>query len=223
MDWILGLDLGTTHCKAVAVGPEGQIGATAEAAYPLRTEQPGAAEQAPDTVWEGVGRVLRDVAGQIGQGDTLAGLSLCGAMHSLLAVTRQGIPLGKAVTWADLRAEVSAATVQKSGDLYALYARTGCPIQPVYHPIKLRWWRQTHPELAKQAELYVSIKDWVAYRLTGRWTADWSVASASGLMDIHRMAWDDQAVALAGISLQQLPELVPPAVVIGTCCPRQLP
>jgi len=212
---VIGLDLGTTNAKAIALSLDGQVLATASSSgYAIRAPHPGWAEQDPEEVWRGAAAALRALAGKISLADVV-GLSFSGAMHSCFPLGADDTPLAPALTWADQRAAQIAARLRATANLNAIYQRTGCPLQPIYHIAKLRWWRESEPEISRQAALFVTLKDYVQFKLTGVWAADMSIYSATGLLDIHRCQWDDEALSLAGITPAQLPTLVSPLAVVG--------
>jgi len=211
---VIGLDLGTTHAKAIALEQDGVVSATASRGYPMHTPQPGQAEQDPQAVWQGAAEALRELVGQLNAED-IAGLCLSGAMHSCLPVAADGTPLAPALTWADQRAAGLARQLRRQTDTHSLYQRTGCPLQPIYHIAKLRWWVEMAPEIARRTAFYVTIKDYVLHCLTGTWRGDISVYSATGLLDIHRCTWDDEALRLAGVTASQLPPLDSPLALAG--------
>ena len=211
-DLTLGLDIGTTGCKVVALGAAGRVLGVTSATYPLLTDASGKAEQDPQAIWGAVCESLRAMA-EFLQDSSFphpAGLSLSGAMHSLLPLGAHAQPLGNAVTWADSRAEEIALEDTN------LYGRTGCPLETPYHPARLRWFREAQPELLARTRTFVSIKDYVAYRLTGTLATDIGMASTSGLLDIHTADWYGGALGLAGISADVLPELTSPTAQLGT-------
>jgi gluconokinase len=213
----LGLDLGTTHVKCIALSPDGRVLASAERPVETRAPKPGRAEQDAEEVWEAASRVLRETASALGP-ESVEGLALSGAMHTCLAVAADASPLSPALTWADQRAAGICrrlrARLERKG-LEALYRRTGCPLQPLYHLPKLRWWIEQAPEIAGRAALFVSLKDLVLHRLAGVWAADPSIGSATGLLDIQRCRWDPEALELAGIGPQRLPALASPLEPAG--------
>jgi gluconokinase len=133
-------------------------------------------------------------------------------MHSLFPVGSDDAPLAPAMTWADQRAASEARVLRTRADAHALYLRTGCPLQAIYHPAKLRWWVEN---TSLGASRFVAIKDFVAHQLTGAWATDLCLASATGVLDVHRLAWDDEALALAEVSASQLPALVAPDATLG--------
>lgn len=211
---VVGLDLGTTNCKAAAVSAQGEVVGVAAREYVLRTPRPGWAEQQADDVWRCVVETLLSLAGKLPERQ-FAGLCLSGAMHSVLIVDAKGQPLAPAMTWADQRAAAKTRELRSRTDAHALYERTGCPLQSIYYPAKLRWWIEEAPEIARQAARFVALKDWVLYQLTGQWFTDFGLASTTGLLDIRRLDWDEEALALAGVGAEQLPRLAAPTAIAG--------
>lgn len=213
MTVVIGLDLGTTAAKAIALTPAGKVLAQTSTDYPLRTPAPGQVVQDPEDLWQGVVAVLRTLAEQVSLTGA-AGLCFSGAMHNLLPVTTGGEPLAPALTWADNRAAPQARALRREVDERALYRRTGCPLQAVYHPARLRWWQEQG--VPAGTAYFVGLKDWILHRLTGVWGVDTALASTTGLLDINRRQWDEEALALAGVSRHRLPPLVAPTAVVGT-------
>src|SRR5271157_5423037 len=219
MELIIGLDLGTTNCKAVALALDGSLAGSAESSHRLISPRPGWAEQSAEEVWQGAQEVLRSVAQKVSSKDVI-GLCLSGAMHSLLPVGADNLPLSPALTWADQRALPQARALRQKTDPHALYNRTGCPLQPLYYPARLRWWYEQDRQTFQQVARFMGITDWLVYCLTGRWVTNYGLASGSGLLDIQSLHWDAEALALAGITPGRLPELVSPFAVLGELLPE---
>lgn len=212
-DVLIGIDMGTTATKVVAYRSDGAAVADASHGYPLDEPEPDYAEQDPHLILDAVYRGIREVTERVGA-DRVAGLSFSTAMHSVLALAPDGSPLTSVITWADTRAAEVAARLRDSGSGLALHRRTGTPVHPMSPLTKLAWFRAHEPELFGRVATWAGSKDWILWRMTGRLVTDHSLASASGLMDIHRLAWDDEALDIAGISADQLPDLVPTTHVI---------
>ncbi len=211
---MIGLDLGTTNCKAVLLDADGHVRAKASAGYSLQIPQPGWAEQDVRHVWAAAKKVLAAVADAAPAPPQ--GICFSGAMHSLFPVADDaGTPLANAMTWADARATVVHKGLVADADTHALYRRTGCPVHSTYHLQRLRWWRRAEPEIAQQAYLWVGLKDWILHALTGVWATDLSLASTTGLLNLHTMAWDTEVLELAGVLPGRLPGLVAPSAVVG--------
>ena len=203
---ILGIDIGTGSAKAVVYSLGGAALASDSVEYALISTAPGMAELDARQVHAAVCSAIRNAVHR--DHHTLIALSFSSAMHSLLAVDARGAPLGNCITWADNRASKWAEKIRRDLDGDAIYHRTGVPIHPMSPLVKLVWLRETQPELFARAARFVSIKEFVLHQLCGEWAADWSVASASGLLNLRNLDWDDGALAVAGITAQKLSPLV---------------
>jgi len=219
MEYYIGLDLGTSRCKAVALSTGGEILAKASAPYGLSKPHPGWVEQDPAQVWQSARSCLKQLMEQR-PGARATGLGLSGAMHSFFPVDSQGQPLSAAMTWADSRAQSQAETLRRNPQAGAWMQRSGCPLQPQYFPARLIWWRERQPEIFQHAAYFVGLKDWILYRLSGVWVMDLGMASTTGLLDIHNLQWDAQALDLAGVSSQRLPALAAPSQKVANLKPE---
>lgn len=208
---ILGLDLGTTGCKVVALDAEGTVLGSAAATYPLLTDASGGAEQDPAAIWDAACAVLRQLTDELDS--DFSGLALGGAMHSVLPLGADGEPLGHALTWADSRADKLRLP---ETELDSLYERTGCPGEVPYHPARLRWLRQADPDRFRKTDKVAALKDFVGYRLTGALATDVGMASTTGLHKLRGEGWDELALEHAGITREMLPELLEPTARLGT-------
>lgn len=215
---VIGIDIGTTATKAVAVDRAGRTVATASAGYPLRQPEPGYAVQDPDEILGAVGSTVRDVVGSVGAG-RVAGLSFSAAMHSLLGLDRHGDPVTPLVTWADTRALGQAERLGAGAAGLALHRRTGTPVHPMSPLAKLAWFHETDPGTAARVAHWAGVKEYVLLRWCDRLVVDHSVASATGLFGLATLDWDPEALALAGVRPAQLPELVPTTHVLDNLRP----
>lgn len=211
---VVGLDIGTTSVKAAAYGRDGTCLEAAYRDYPLHSPGPGRAEQDPGDILAGVCDVLAEVAAAARRrGATIAGIALSSVMHSLLAVDASTQPLTPVLTYADSRAAEQAEALRRDGGL-DVYQRTGTPIHAMSPLVKLRWFRTNDPQVWRHAAGWVSVKEYVLRRLLGSRVVDHSVASATGLLDVTRLVWDEGALALAGVRTDQLGDLVPTTTLV---------
>jgi gluconokinase len=212
---VVGVDIGTTATKCVAYDDAGRPRADASAGYPLDEPSPGWAEQDPDAIHDAVVTTLRDVVDRVrADGHRVVGVSFSSAMHSVIGIDPEGRPLTPSVTWADSRASEQAERLRASSRGLELHRRTGTPVHPMSPLPKLVWFHEQEPRLFERVGHWVGIKDYVLTRLTGALVTDHSLASGTGLMDIHRLAWDDEALAVAHVLPEQLPELVATTTVL---------
>jgi len=216
---VLGVDIGTTSTKVVAFDVTGKALASDSTAYPLLEPEPGFAVQDPDEVLRAVQSSTAAVVREVG-GDRIVALSFSVAMHSLLGLDPDGRPVTPLVTWADTRASAQAERVRASSIGLALHRRTGTPVHPMSPLPKLIWFREQEPKLCERVGHWVGIKEYVLSHLCGALVVDHSVASATGLMNLEELAWDSQALELAGVLPEQLPELVPSTTVLDGLTPE---
>lgn len=212
---VIGVDLGTTSTKAVAFRTDGTLEASHSAGYPLDEPHPGHAVQDPKLILAAVLESVREVVTEVGA-DRVAGLSFSSAMHSLIGLSPTGEPLTGVVTWADTRAQVQAERLRASSGGLALHRRTGTPLHPMSPLPKLVWFREQEPKLCEGVGFWVGIKEFVLSKMCGALVVDYSVASATGLLNMNTLAWDEEALAIAGVLPEQLPEVVPTTTVLPT-------
>ncbi|PWR06236.1 carbohydrate kinase [Micromonospora acroterricola] len=209
---VIGVDIGTTSTKAVAYDTGGRQFASHSVGYPLHDPQPGYAEQDPQVILDAVLESIRAVVAETAE--PVAGLSFGSAMHSLIGLSAEGSPLTPSVTWADSRATRQAERLMAVPSGLALHRRTGTPMHPMSPLPKLLWFAEQEPKLFERVAHWVGIKEWVLLRLCDVLVTDHSIASSTGLMDIHRLEWDSEALTIAGITQEQLPHLVSTTAVL---------
>ncbi|WP_223701324.1 gluconokinase [Sutcliffiella deserti] len=208
--FMLGVDIGTTSTKAVLFTKKGQLHSQYLVEYPLYTPELGAAEQDPEEIFQAV---VSSIRGAIELGgikpDDLSLVSFSAAMHSVIAVDENGKPLTKSITWADQRSDKWAKKVKEEWNGHEIYLRTGTPIHPMSPLSKLIWLKNDHPELFNKASKFIGIKEYVFHKLFGEYVVDYSIASATGMLNLKNLAWDEEALTLAGVSPKQLSTVVP--------------
>ncbi len=213
-DVVVGVDVGTTATKAVAVTLDGVVRGEGEAGYSLDEPEPGAAVQDPEAIWEAVGDAVRDAVAGLDPA-RVAAVSFSSAMHGLLALDAAGDPIGPLLTWADQRAAATARELRSRDGALALHRRTGTPIHPMSPLVKLAWLRRARPSLHAAAHRWGGMKELVLHRATGVLAVDTSCASGTGMLDLAEGRWDEEALGLAGVTTAALPALVAPTDVIG--------
>ncbi|MGP1385792.1 MAG: gluconokinase [Thainema sp.] len=210
LEYIIGIDIGTTSTKVVLFSSSGEMIDQHAIGYPLLSPQPEVQEQEPEVIYQAVVRSIQLVIQKNPTCvSTLIGLSFSTAMHSLIAVDRQGQALTRSITWADRRSVPWVSKIRQMCDAHALYTRTGTPIHPMSPLLKLMWLRHDQPELFQQAAKFISIKEYVIYRWFGEYVVDYSIANATGMFNMQELDWDQEALALAEITPARLSRLVP--------------
>jgi gluconokinase len=214
--WFLGIDLGTGSCKAAAVAESGRVIGFGASEYSGAEAQERWREQDPQELVRAAMASVRQAVERSGaRPERCAGMSIGGALHSMMAMDDRDQPLTGVITWADGRAVRQAEAVAATEAGRRLYQKTGCPAHGMYPLYKVMWLRENRPELFQKARRYVSAKEYVGFRLTGAWQVDYSLAAGSGFLDTHTLEWSDSALNQAGIRPDQLSPLAAPVDLLG--------
>jgi gluconokinase len=214
--FFIGIDLGTGSCKSVVVAETGRVLGFGVGEYGSAGAGGRWQEQAPSGLLSGAVNSVRAALRQARVAPAYcAGLSVGGALHSVMAVDGRDNPLTGVMTWADGRAVGQARAVADAPTGRSLYHETGCPAHGMYPLYKIMWLAANRPKIFQAARRYVSAKEYVCFQLTGNWTVDYSLAAGSGLLNTHTLRWSEQALGLAGIRKDQLSALSPPVASLG--------
>jgi xylulokinase len=206
---LVGLDVGTTGVKALALSPEGDVLARTEASYELSTPHPGWAEQDPEDWWRAAEEVLAALGGQ----PTAIGLS--GQMHGLVVLDDRDRVLRPAILWNDQRTALECAEIEAQVGLARLVELTGNRALTGFTAPKLLWLRRHEPEIFGRIAHVLLPKDYVRLRLTGERASDVSDASGTLLFDVAKRRWSDELVQELGLDPAWLPRALESPDVSG--------
>ncbi|ULL15267.1 gluconokinase [Paenibacillus sp. H1-7] len=208
--YMIGVDIGTTSTKSVLFETSGVLKASHGIEYPLYSPKPAIAEQDPDEIFQAVVATIRQVVANSGvDPSNILCVSFSSAMHSVIAVDAQGTPLTKCITWADNRSAGWTERIKQEMNGHHIYLRTGTPIHPMSPLSKLTWLRHEQQELFDKTSKFISIKEYVFYRLFNQYVIDYSIASATGMFHLEKLAWDEEALRIAGVTADRLSQPVP--------------
>ncbi|KEO82789.1 gluconokinase [Tumebacillus flagellatus] len=206
----LGLDIGTTSVKVIALDENGSLLTQRGQRLDLLQPEEGAAEQDVTAVMAALMGVMEEVLEELRAGNwEVRRVGFSAAMHSVLAVDAAGNPLSNAITWMDTRAKHAATDLWESVLGKNIYAVTGTPVHPMSPITKLRRWSLERPDWVKSVHKFVSIKEWIWHQWFGEWVVDASMAGATGLYNFAHGGWEPEALAFAGVSEEQLSAVVP--------------
>jgi xylulokinase len=195
----VGVDVGTTAVKALAVDGDGTVVGRTEEPYPLSTPRPGWAEQEPDDWVRATERALASLDA------TTLGFS--GQMHGLVALDEHDVPLRPAILWNDQRTGAECAEIERRLGLDRLIALTGNRAVAGFTAPKLLWLRAHEPDVYARIRSILLPKDYVRLKLTGERAIDVADASGTLLFDVANRRWSDEVLA----ALELPGEWLPPA------------
>jgi xylulokinase len=208
---LVGLDVGTTGVKALAVSPEGDVLARAEVLYGFETPRPGWAEQDPESWWRGTEEALA----ALGTRD-VAGIGLSGQMHGLVLLDAGERVLRPAILWNDQRTAAECEEIEERlGGRARLVEATGNRALPGFTAPKLLWVRGHEPETYDRIAHVLLPKDYVRLRLTGERATDAADASGTLLYDVGARRWSDEVLAALDVPAGWLPAALESPAVSG--------
>jgi xylulokinase len=198
MTALVGIDVGTTGVKAVAITPEGEVVARAEEGYPLSTPRPGWSEQDPDDWWRASERALAALPAS-------AAIGLSGQMHGLVALDSSDRALRPAILWNDQRTAAECAEIEERVGLDRLIALTGNRALTGFTAPKLLWVRRHEPDVYARIAHVLLPKDYVRLRLTGERAIDATDASGTLLFDVAHRRWSEEVLDALELPHEWLP------------------
>jgi len=194
---VIGLDVGTSGVKGVAIEPDGRVVATATEAYPLSTPQPGWSEQDPRDWWEATQRVLA----QLPEGP----VGISGQMHGLVVLDEHDEVLRPAILWNDQRTGAECDEIERRIGLERLIELTGNRALTGFTAPKLLWLQRHEPELYARVRHVLLPADYVRFKLTGERTIDAADASGTLLFDVRNRRWSEEVCDALEVPLDWLP------------------
>jgi xylulokinase len=206
---LVGLDVGTTGVKAVAVSASGEVVGSSEAGYPLSTPHPGWSEQDPED-WR---RASEEALAALGV--TSLGLGFSGQMHGLVCLDEHDRVLRPAILWNDQRTGAECAEIEERVGLGRLISLTGNRALPGFTAPKLLWLRRHEADVYARIRRIVLPKDYVRLRLTGEWAIDAADASGTLLFDVAGRRWSDDVLEALEIPRDWLPPVSESTEIAG--------
>jgi len=208
---IITIEIGTNAVRVVAFDLAGKTIASMKGSYPTFHSQPDYSEQDPEQIFITMLYVLKNLLNEHIHPFKIKVTSICfsASMHSVLAIDKSGVPLGNAVIWADSRAKKEVQELKNSPLGKVLYTATGTPMHPMSPLFKIAWFKNHDKDRFKKTSKFIQLKTYIIHQLTGEYLIDHSLASATGLLNIHSVQWEPEALQYAGVTKAMLADLVP--------------
>lgn len=220
-EYLLGIDVGTTGTKTLLFSAEGQLLGQAYRGYPMHTPQIGWSEQDPQDWWKAVVETVRDVCSDPAVGEGVVGISLSLQGGTMVAVDKDFQTVRPAIVWNDARCEAEMnAYLEEVGDSRSMYLKTGWNLGPGLNAMQIRWMKDHEPDNFRRTAMFLSVPDYISYKLTGKTVIDLSDVGINQLGNISKCTYDEDILRFAGITDNQLPAICRSGEVIGNLTPR---
>lgn len=207
MTVVLGLDLGTSGVRVLAVDERSKVIAETTREYPLLTPHPGWTEQRPEDWRRATLEALRELTERL-SGHEVAALGLSGQMHGMVPLDAHGNPIRPAILWNDQRTGEAVAEMEERVPRETSIARTGNPAITGFHASKLVWLRRAEPESFSKLRRSLLPKDFIGFVLTGEMRAEPSDASGTNLFNLEHKEWDEEILEALDLEPSLFPVVI---------------
>ncbi|MBN1441822.1 MAG: hypothetical protein JXA90_03885, partial [Planctomycetes bacterium] len=218
MDYLLGIDLGSTSLKAVIFDLDGRVAASArrptERFHP-EPDHPDWTVWQPDQIWRGTSEAVREAAARIGDPRAIRAVAVTGMGMDGVPIDAGGRWLYPFISWHDPRTAEQLRWWKETIGVDKTFSVGGNPVWAINSALRILWMAEHEPEILRRADKWLLIEDFVNFMLCGRRVTDFSMASCTMLFDQRRRGWSREMLALSGISPSLLPDPLPSATPIG--------
>ncbi len=207
---ILALDVGTSSLRASLYDDQAASLKMSETQiqHQIKVTPDGGAELDPETLFMDLTHAIDGAMKAAPPGAALVAAATSTLWHSVLGVDENGKAITPLYTWADTRAAGAADDLRKRLDEKAVHERTGCVLHPSYLPARLLWLSRTFPDQWKGAARWLSFGEYMLLRFFGKTVCSYSMASGTGLLDVHKLQWDPTMLDAIGLDPKKLSPLV---------------
>ena len=205
-NFFLGIDTSTTSSKALLVSESGEVVAVASSPHTLQTPHPLWSEQNPQEWWEAVSASIRSVLDKAGiGGEAVSAVGLTGQMHGLILLDEAGNVLRPAILWNDQRTQSQCDEIHRRIGKEKFIQITGNVALTGFTAPKVLWVAQNEPEVYARAKHVLLPKDYIRYRLTGKYALDKADGAGTVLFDLKARNWSDEVLSALDIPRSWMP------------------
>lgn len=215
-DLLLAIDQGTSGCKMTIFDTMGQVVSSITKTYNTYYPQEGFVEQKPEEWWqvikEGIARMLieKDISPE-----NIKGIGIDGTSWACIPIDKSGNVLHPAMIWLDRRAEKQAEWMKHNISEEKLIEISGNPVDPAYLTPKILWLKENEPDIYKKTDKFIQSNAYIAYRLTGKLSQDYSQCYGFHFFNMKTGKWDEKIANSLGISLDLMAPIMQSHEIVG--------
>ena len=214
--YLLGIDVGTTGTKTLLFRTDGILMGHAYRPYEMHTPKVGWSEQNALDWWHAVVDTVREVCAEPSVAQAVKGISLSVQGGTMVAVDKDFQPVRPAMVWNDSRCnEEMQAYLREVGDADTMYRKTGWHLFSGMNAMQIRWMKDHEPENFRKTAMFLSVPDYISYKMTGIPAIDLSDIGINQLGNISNGRYDEEILKFAGITEEKLPRICRSGDVIG--------
>ena len=218
--YVLAIDIGTTDIKAFLYSWKGEIVAQEYAKQSTIIKEPTWAEQDPNDWWNKAKNAIRVLINKAGvPPKEIKVIGITGQISSPTLVKKDGEVLAPSLIWLDRRSVPQCKLIEEKIGSELIYNKTGLRLDPMYMLSKYLWYRQNMPGAFKKIHKFLQPKDFIGYKMTGRFASDYSSSSVTQFFNLGEMTWDKEILKEFNINEEILPDLGQSTEILGEVDP----
>lgn len=218
MEYLLGIDIGSTNLKANLYNTDGEriagVNRKTKICYP-NSKRPNWSVYDPDELWNGIAEATREAVSKIGNPRMIKGIGIAGMGEPGIPIGKNGNWLYPAITWFDPRTNSQLQWWKDNFGPYKLFEITGQPLHPIYGINKIMWLKENESTVYKKIKKWLNLEDYIIFKLTGNFATDYSIASRTMGFDIRSCRWSKEIFQATGIDMEIMAPIYPSGTVVG--------
>ncbi len=218
MDYLVGIDLGSTNLKAIVYDTTGRVVTRASRTTQRFNPDPARPQWAiwkPGQIWGGVAESLREAIGQLDDPSRIRGVAVTGMGMDGVPLDAQGRWLYPFISWHCPRTEPQYKWWLEHVGAEKQFAVGGNQLWVFNTVLRILWMMENEPQILARTHKWVLIEDFVNFMLCGALATDYSMASTTLLFDQRRQAWSDELISISGVRRDLLCDPQPSGTVLG--------
>lgn len=213
-EYLLAHDLGTSGNKATLFTTDGTLIQSCVSGYGTRYYNGNWAEQNPGDWWKAVCASTKELIQGIDPSDIVA-VAFSGQMMGCLCVDKAGVPLYNSIIWADMRAQDAEKYIIEKVGAKEFFHIAGHRPGASYSLAKYLWLKEHAPDVYQKTHKILQAKDYMVYKLTGRFCTDYSDATGTNAFDINTFQWSDKILDAVSVPIEVFPDAVESTRIVG--------
>ena len=218
MDYLMGIDLGSTSIKAVVYDVKGNLvtsGSVPTQTSHLDPDHPDWVFWDPDIIWSSIVSAIREALQSVDTPSRVRSVAVTGWGMDGLPIDRDGNPLYPFISWHCPRTQPQSEAFSSRLGPEKIFSVAGTQVMSIHSVYRMMWVKEHFPEILDKTATWLLIEDFINYRLSGEIATDFSMASCTSLVDQKKRIWSDELIAEAGLPRSMFPEIQESGTKIG--------
>lgn len=213
--YFIGIDLGTSSVKSILIDEENKVIKSVTKDYPISYPKEGYAEQNPQDWWEKTLESIKELTLDIDI-NLLKSIGIAGQMHGLVALDKNGEVIRPAILWNDTRTKAETNYLNQNIGKDTLSQLTGNIAYAGFTLPKIMWMEENELENYQKISKILLPKDYIVYKLTNKYSSDYSDASGMLLLDVENKQWSEKMCQIGHVKKEWLPNLYESYEIVGS-------